>query len=152
MLLYNQVQFGESKKPPKPKFLMHPHVYTADFKITAFLDSKPLVDFFSTCFKIPQESVYEDIETGREVSDIWIDVKGEWMMNEGRDFSINQKLVYAIHNIYINKFVPRQVFQKLGAPKCAAVTPSGRVSKVFAGMRFVQNVWAEKLESNTEKN
>lgn len=130
------------KKRPKEKFLFHPHVYTADFRITVFLDTEKAVDYFSQAFKIDEKSVRTDDETGKPVADIWLDVKGTWI-RKGESFSINQKLVFEKHGIYINKFIPKQAFAKLGCPKMAVQTPAGNASKVFAGMKFMSRVWEE---------
>lgn len=124
-------------KKLKEAFLFHPHVYTADFMFTVFLDNEDILKWFKQVFKISQQSLRIDNETQRTVADIWIDVKGTWM--HGADsFSINQKLVFDKHGIYISKFVPKQVFQKLGVPKLATKTPSGRPSKVFGNMKFIE--------------
>lgn len=127
-------------KPQKEKFLFHPHVYTADFKMTAFLDSEKAVEYFTREFKIDERFVRKDEETGRLVTDIWMDVKGTWMRQD-KAFSINQKLVFEKHGIYINKFIPKEAFKRLGCPKLATQTPMGRASKVFGGYKFASTVW-----------
>ena len=129
-------------KPMKERFLFHPHVYTADFKLTTFLDSEKAVNYFSQVFKIDKGTVRKDPDTGRLVADIWLDVKGGWM-RQNEAFSINQKLVFEKHGVYINKFIPKQAFQKLGCPKLATQTPTGRASKVFGGYKFASTVWEE---------
>ena len=127
-------------KPMKERFLFHPHVYTADFKLTTFIDSDKAVNYFSQVFKIDKGSVRKDADTGRLVTDIWLDVKGGWM-RQNEAFSINQKLVFEKHGVYINKFIPKQAFQKLGCPKLATQTPMGRASKVFGGYKFASTIW-----------
>ena len=64
------------------------------------------------------------------------------MSNDGgRSFSINQKLMVAVHNVYVNKFVPKEAFKKLGVPKrCTTTMKSGKASKVFKGMDFLETV------------
>ena len=71
-----------------------------------------------------------------------VDVKGTFMSNDGgRSFSINQKLMMAVHNVYVSKFVPKVAFKKLGVPKrCATTMKSGKASKVFKGMDYVETV------------
>ncbi len=127
-------------KQPKDKFLFHPHVYTADFKVEAYVDSPKLLLYFSKVFKIPASSVKADPDTGRLIADIWVDVKGGWI-HRAAEFSINQKLVYERFGIYVNKFVPKEAFRKMGCPKCAAKTPTGRASRVFAGMQYIDRVF-----------
>ena len=69
-----------------------------------------------------------------------VDVKGTFMRNDGgRSFSINQKLMMAVHNIYVQKFVPKEAFKKLGVPKrCLTTMKSGKASKVFKGMNYLE--------------
>ena len=71
-----------------------------------------------------------------------IDVKGTFMSNDGgRSFSINQKMMMMVHNVYINKFVPKEAFKKLGVPKrCLTTLKSGKASKVFKGFNFLESV------------
>lgn len=130
------------KKAQKEKFLFHPHVYTADFRFTVFVDTEKALNYFAQVFKIDQSAVRKDPVTGRPVADIWIDVKGTWM-RQGEAFSINQKLVFEKHGIYVHKFIPKQAFQKLGCPKLATQTPSGRPSKVFGNMKFLETLLCE---------
>ena len=130
------------KKPQKEKFLFHPHVYTADFKFSAFIDTEKALNYFTQSFKIDEKSVRKDEATGRMVADIWLDVKGTWM-RQNEAFSINQKLVFEKHGVYINKFIPKQAFQKLGCPHLAVQTPTGRASKIFGNMKFMTRVWDE---------
>ena len=127
-------------KRQKQKFLFHDHVYTADFKVTAFVDSVASLIYLTRVFKISPDWIYEDKDTGRKVVDIWIDVKGEWL-HRGAEFSINQKLVFQKYGIYINKFVPKKAFAEMGAPKLASKTPSGRPSKVFGNAKFIESVF-----------
>jgi hypothetical protein len=125
-------------KPKKPKFLFRPHVYTADFMFTAYLDGG-LLGYFERGFKILADSVRTDPDTGRPVADVWIDVKGTWM-HGAESFSINQKMVFDKHGVYINKTVPKEMFAKLGVPKMAVRTPTGKTSKVFGNMKFITTV------------
>ena len=47
----------------------------------------------------------------------------------------------AVHNIYVSKFVAKEAFKKLGVPKrCTTTMKSGKASKVFKGMNFVETV------------
>ena len=71
-----------------------------------------------------------------------IDVKGTFMSNDGgRSFSINQKMMMMVHNVYINKFVPKEAFKKLGVPKrCMTTMKSGKASKVFKSFNFLESV------------
>ena len=123
---------GEFKK----KFLMHPHVYTADFILRFDARNLKLMEYLAQAFKLRLDDVKDNELT------LVVDVKGTFMSNDGgRSFSINQKLMMAVHNIYVQKFVPKVAFKKLGVPKrCTTTMKSGKASKVFKGMNFLENV------------
>ena len=118
----------------KTKFLMHPHIYTADFKLMFDADNLKLMEYLSQAFKLRLDDVKDGVLT------LVVDVKGTFMSNDGgRSFSINQKMMMAVHNIYVNKFVPKEAFKKLGVPKrCTTTMKSGKASKVFKGMDFLE--------------
>ena len=120
----------------KMKFLMHPHVYTADFTLTFDARNLKLMEYLSQVFKLR----CDDVKDGKMT--LVVDVKGTFMSNDGgRSFSINQKLMMAVHNVYVSKFVPKVAFKKLGVPKrCATTMKSGKASKVFKGMDYVETV------------
>jgi hypothetical protein len=123
---------GEFKK----KFLMHPHVYTADFILRFDARNLQLIRYLAQAFKIRLDDVKDNELT------LVVDVKGTFMSNDGgRSFSINQKMMMAVHNIYVQKFVPKVAFKKLGVPKrCTTTMKSGKASKVFKGMNFMETV------------
>lgn len=126
----------DKKGNVKTKFLMHPHVYTADFKLMFDANNLNLMSYLGQVFKLRLDDVQNSVLT------LVIDVKGTFMSNDGgRSFSINQKLMMAVHNIYVSKFVPKDAFKKLGVPKrCTTTMKSGKASKVFRGMNFVETV------------
>lgn len=117
----------------KSKFLMHPHIYTADFKLVFDASNLKLMEYLSQAFKIRTD----DVKDGK--LELVIDVKGTFMSNDGgRSFSINQKMMMMVHNVYVNKFIPKEAFKKLGVPKrCLTTMKSGKASKVFKGMNFL---------------
>lgn len=117
----------------KMKFLMHPHVYTADFTLTFDARNLKLMGYLGQVFKLR----CDDVKDGKMT--LVVDVKGTFMSNDGgRSFSINQKLMMAVHNVYVSKFVPKVAFKKLGVPKrCATTMKSGKASKVFKGMNLL---------------
>ena len=95
-----------------------------------------LMSYLGQVFKLRLDDVNDGVLT------LVVDVKGTFMSNDGgRSFSINQKLMMAVHNIYVSKFVPKEAFKKLGVPKrCTTTMKSGKASKVFKGMNFVETV------------
>lgn len=126
----------DKKGNVKTKFLMHPHVYTADFKLMFDANNLKLMNYLGQAFKLRLDDVQDGVLT------LVVDVKGTFMSNDGgRSFSINQKLMMAVHNIYVSKFVPKEAFKKLGVPKrCTTTMKSGKASKVFKGMNFVETI------------
>lgn len=126
----------DKKGNVKTKFLMHPHVYTADFKLMFDAKNMKLMDYLSQAFKLRLDDVKDGVLT------LVVDVKGTFMSNDGgRSFSINQKLMMAVHNVYVNKLIPKVAFKKLGVPKrCTTTMKSGKASKAFKGMNFMETV------------
>ena len=126
----------DKKGNVKTKFLMHPHVYTADFKLMFDANNLNLMSYLGQVFKLRLDDVKDGVLT------LVVDVKGTFMSNDGgRSFSINQKLMMAVHNIYVRKFVPKEAFKKLGVPKrCTTTMKSGKASKVFKSMDFLETV------------
>ena len=124
----------DKKGNVKTKFLMHPHIYTADFTLKFDANNLKLMEYLSQAFKLRLDDVKDGVLT------LVVDVKGTFMSNDGgRSFSINQKLMMAVHNIYVQKFVPKEAFKKLGVPKrCTTTMKSGKASKVFKGMNFLE--------------
>ena len=129
----------DKKGNVKTKFLMHPHVYTADFTLKFDANNLNLMKYLSQAFKLRLDDVKDGVLT------LVVDVKGTFMSNDGgRSFSINQKLMMAVHNVYVNKFVPKEAFKKLGVPKrCTTTMKSGKASKVFKGMNFLETTLKE---------
>ena len=129
-------KYANVPKPFKTKFLMHPHVYTADFTLKFDANNLNLMRYLGQAFKLRLDDVKDGVLT------LVVDVKGTFMSNDGgRSFSINQKLMMAVHNIYVSKFVPKVAFKKLGVPKrCTTTMKSGKASKVFKGMNFMETV------------
>ena len=126
----------DKKGNVKKKFLMHPHIYTADFKLMFDCRNEKLMEYLSQAFKIRDDDTKDGILT------LVVDVKGTFMSNDGgRSFSINQKMMMMVHNVFVNKFVPKEAFKKLGVPKrCTTTMKSGKASKVFKGMNFLETV------------
>lgn len=83
----------------KPRSLLKEHVYTPDFSITFPASDVGLVNFF----KHPSYSGDGTVCT------ILIDVKGTWNPHGGdREFSLNQKMMYALKGLYVFKFMPKK--------------------------------------------
>ena len=134
---YDYVPYPEVKNKKgevKSKFLLHPHIYTADFTLKFDATNLKLMEYLSQVFKVRCDDVKDGILT------LVVDVKGTFMSNDGgRSFSINRKLMMMVHNVYVNKVVPKVMFKKMGVPKrCFTTMRSGKASKVFKGMNFLE--------------
>lgn len=89
----------------KPRVLLNSHSYTPDFSITFPASDRRLVNFF----KHPSYSGDGTICT------ILIDVKGAWNPHGGdREFSLNQKMMYALKGLYVFKFMPKKHLRLAG--------------------------------------
>lgn len=122
--LFDSVDYVNSKN--KKRNLFREHVYTPDFIIKVKPGSVPDLDIL---FKIPYDRVTQS------EYDVYVDVKGTFMSNDGgRSFSINQKWVYQLTGIYVQKIVPKDFFKKAGCPKESFVTrKTNKSRKMFAG-------------------
>lgn len=92
----------KTKTKEKEKFLLNPHIYTADFILWI-------------------NNSFANLNTGFEATpntnQVWIDVKGTWNKYESdTKFSINQKWVFQKYGIFINKVIPKKLFKKSFAP------------------------------------
>lgn len=118
------------KKKKKPKCLFRDHIYTADFKV--LLASK----FLETSSK-----GFVIIDNGKPNEDytVFVDTKGTFMTHgSDRAFSINQKLVWEKHGIYVQKIVPKEFFRKLGVPPCLRYTfQKKQISHKYDGYNFI---------------
>lgn len=124
----------------KEKHLLQDHIYSADFK---FVFDMKYGEKLAQYFKIGQQSVNKDGDI-----EVWVDVKGTFQRFGGdRSFSINQKLVYDKHKIYVQKITPKECFAILGAPHAARYTIKKKsVSHVFDGYNYIETVFG--LKSN----
>lgn len=89
----------------KDKVLYREHVYTADFKVKINKDL-----YFNTVL-----SNCKKLRLSNDNSEFYVDVKGSYNRHGGdRIFTVNQKLVYFIHGIHINKINPDELFASIG--------------------------------------
>jgi hypothetical protein len=112
---------NQQNKRTYNKTLLRDHVYTPDFKVTI---NKYLLDklFPNALDKLLYTTDICD-EDNQFVTYI-IDIKGTFAKADGgRSFSINQKWVYAIHHVYINKVIPDVLFEKTFVPEVERYTP-----------------------------
>ncbi len=118
------------KKKKSPKCLFRDHVYTADFKVV--LASK----FLETSAR-----GFVVMDNGKPDEDytVFADTKGTFMMHgTDRAFSINQKLVWEKHGVYVQKIVPKEFFRKLGVPPCLRYTfQKKQISHKYDGYNFI---------------
>ena len=67
----------DKKGNVKIKFLMHPHVYTADFKLMFDANNLNLMSYLGQVFKLRLDDVQDGVLT------LVVDVKGTFMSNDG---------------------------------------------------------------------
>lgn len=82
--------------------------YTPDFKIIL---SDVGIGVFEGIFK-------KALSTAKDPHVLWTDVKGGFSRtDDGRHFSLLQKLFFHVHGIYVEKVIPKKLFQKTFAPE-----------------------------------
>jgi len=106
------------------RFLLHPHEYTTDF------------------FIMPTEK-FEEYKHGlvSSISVFYIDVKGGFdIYHNEREFSINQKWMYAKYGIFVNKVVPEKFFKRTWVPAAAMLAPKKKtIKKKYVGLKKINN-------------
>jgi hypothetical protein len=120
----------------KEKFLMHEHVYTADFK---FVLAGEYGEALHKAFLL--------MESNRLSSgdfEIYVDTKGTFMIGgTDRAFSINKKLVWEKYGIYVNKVVTKLFLQKYGCPAACKITPkTKKPCQAFASCQGLEEVFS----------
>ena len=103
----------KTKVKEAEKFLLHPHEYTPDFKLSFDIirwgDMAPM---FEKAEVIAANDGY-----------VYIDIKPVFSrFHDAKSFSINQKWVYAKYGVYVNKIVPKQWFKATWTPEAARYT------------------------------
>lgn len=136
-LLTNKAKYIPAFENPKmkEKHLLAEHSYTADFR---FKIDRKYGSKISEYFKVDVKSL--DSNGNPE---IWIDIKGNFNRFGGdRSFSINQKLVYDKHGIYVQKVVPYDCFEKLGIPEAAKYTlKTKKPTLKYVGLKIINEIF-----------
>ena len=114
--------------------LLRSHEYTPDFKI------KFTKKFYQTFDINIIRKYFKLVPISDDLSDIpiiYIDIKGSFNSNGGdRVFSINQKWVWANHQIYINKIVPDDLFKDFFVPVSELYTEKTKKLRIkYANLR-----------------
>ena len=112
-------------KNEKGKFVVRPHVYTADFKFKVTEKWRK----FQSANKI---KVFNKLI--RDDGCVYIDVKGAFNRFGGdRNFGVNSKWVLAKYGIYVWKIEPKDLFKKAWLPeKCVFTKKTNKISKKYA--------------------
>jgi len=129
---YTEIIPLKTKTKEVTKTLFQAHEYAPDF-IVEFTDK-----FFNT-FSTPLTS------TPRVSKNPFIiDIKGSFARNGGdRSFSINRKLMYHMHNIYIHKIVPDALFKTTWVPKeCRITLKKRQLRKKYETFKTIDEVLA----------
>lgn len=112
-------------KNDKGKFMVRPHVYTADFR---FCVTNVWTEFQSkNKIKVFNKLIGENGE-------VFIDVKGSFNRFGGdRNFGVNSKWVLAKFGIYVWKIEPKELFSKTWLPKqCVFTRKTNKISKKYS--------------------
>ena len=115
----------KTKSKQVEKHLLHPHKYTADFKIIFTTKGKKLLPF---------------IGSGHNDTRAVIDVKGAFNQHGGdREFSINQKWTYEKYGVFVNKVIPEKLFKSTWVPDGARLTSKTRqIKKKYAKCKTIE--------------
>ena len=122
----------DGMKNKKGKFIVRPHIYTADYKLKMTDKWKSFVNHNK--IKILNDFYDKD-------NYLYIDVKGQFNKFSGdREFSINHKFMLAIHNIYVWKIIPKKLFEKTWLPKnCVFTLKTKKISKKYSDYKIFEN-------------
>jgi len=116
----------KTKTKLEEEFLLNGHEYTPDFRVVP----TEKLGKFKHKLKMTDDGVY------------WIDVKGTFNQHDGlRSFSINQKWVYQVHGIFVNKVVPNTFFPRTWVPESCRYTQSTRkIRKPYLKCKTIREV------------
>lgn len=117
-------------KNNKDKFVIRPHIYTADFKIE-------FTDKWNSFRKDNKIKVFDKFESQLT----YVDIKGGFSIyDDGRSFIINQKWVMSKYGIYIWKIVPIKFFETTWLPKrCVFTRKTNKISKRYSSLRTYEH-------------
>ena len=134
LLIDKEVYIPLSNNKGKERSLLRAHSYTLDFEFT--IDSK-YAELFSKVFKIGHFNCPD--ENGSLT--LYVDIKGAFSRYDGdRSFSINQKLLYMVYGIYVEKIVVKDLFGILGVPKRCLKTFKGNPSRIYGNSNLIPTV------------
>lgn len=113
----------EGYKNAKGKYMIRPHVYTADFHFK-------FTDDWIRFRKANKLKIFDKFDE----KDIYIDVKGSWSIyDDGRSHQINTKWMFSKYGIYVWKIVPIKLFEKTWLPKnCVFTRKTKKISAKYA--------------------
>ena len=119
----------EGLKNEKGKYIVRPHVYTADFWLSF---TKRWIDFR----KANKLKIFDKVDE----THVYIDVKGfHSIYDDGRSFQINSKWVLSKFGIYIWKIVPHKLFEKTWLPKkCVLTRKTKKLSLKYAKFKVFE--------------
>lgn len=122
-------------KNERGKFIVRPHVYTADFRVS-FTDAW-------LCFrKANRIKVFDRVDERT----VFMDVKGAYSIyDDGRSFTINSKWVLDKYGVYVWKVVPLKLFEKTWLPKrCVLTRKTKKVSAKYSSLKVFERRGFEK--------
>jgi len=124
---YTEEKILKTKTKVVGRTLLQPHQYTPDFILDV---TEKFLQAFPNHGLRQKNLVY--MNANHEIINItnftyFIDVKGAYSLNDAlRRFSVDQKLVYHLHGIFINKVIPAEFFKITWVPKSCAFMSNRR--------------------------
>lgn len=120
----------DGRKNDKNKFIVRPHIYTADFKLI-------MTDKWLNFRKNNKIKIFDKFDE----KEIYIDVKGTWSrFSDGRDFQINFKWMLDKFNIYVWKVIPIKFFEKTWLPeKCVVTRKTKKISSKYKNLKTFEH-------------
>lgn len=120
----------EGYKNTKGKFIVRPHVYTADFRI----------HFNDRWIEFRKRNKLKIFDKFDEKT-VYLDVKGSWSRyDDGRSFQINSKWTLYRYGVYVWKIIPLKFFEKTWLPRnCVLTRKTRKVSAKYSKLKVFEN-------------
>jgi hypothetical protein len=135
--------------------LLHPHIYSPDFKVIWNIKAwkKFYLDINDGKCKLDLVPFINNIDNNGEDIGSFIEIKPSFNMNNmTRLFSINQKWMWQEHRIYVQKIIPigknNCLFDKTFVPQKAMLTPKTKKTKSYKFKVKSLNEYIERMNQN----
>lgn len=129
----------KTKSKPGKRHVFHAHVYTPDFYISVTEEFGAWLRDHADIFP----------ERGNDGKGIFVEIKGAWLQNDR--FPLNQKWVWQVHGILINKVVCDKLFKLTWVPDACLMSPKKHVPKLKWHDKIAKNTFEKKKDIRTAK-